>query len=250
MGTQIPIVHIAGEIPPGAEGFVIAGGRSSRMGADKAQIRFRGKPLIATMLDKLRVPQLALLAPPRVAASRVDLAAYAGIVEDLHPGCGPLAGIEAALAATTQDLNLFVPVDLPLLPAEFLCWMFERACITGAWVTMPKMNGRAQPLCAIYHRCLLNDISRSLKNGRYKVLQAAIAGARENSDEDGRIDLFDVETIAATCPEVHAFSKIPLHRWFYNLNSPDDLSFMERLAGSRSNESGIEQSKFQRSELS
>jgi molybdopterin-guanine dinucleotide biosynthesis protein A len=43
-----------------------------------------------------------------------------------------LSGIEAALAATTQPLNLFLPVDIPLLPARFLNWMLQRAEITGA----------------------------------------------------------------------------------------------------------------------
>ena len=102
-------------------------------------------------------------------STRPDLSSYAPVVPDLHPGCGPLSGIEAALAATTRPLNLFLPVDLPLLPARFLSWMLRRAEITGALVTVPRANGRPQPLCAVYHRDLLAGVTASLAAGNYKV---------------------------------------------------------------------------------
>jgi molybdopterin-guanine dinucleotide biosynthesis protein A len=109
----------------GAEGFVLAGGRSTRMGQDKALLQLAGRPLLDLALDKLRA--LPLAAAPRIAAARSDLSSHAGVIADLHPGCGPLSGIEAALAASTQPLNVFLPVDTPLLPAHFLLWMLERA---------------------------------------------------------------------------------------------------------------------------
>ena len=133
-----------------AEGFVLAGGHSTRMGQDKALLQVAGRSLLDLALDKLRAVPLA--AAPRIAGTRSELSSHAPVIADLHPGCGPLSGIEAALAASRQPLNVFLPVDTPLLPAQFLVWMVRRAEITGALVTVPCINGWPQPLCAVYHR--------------------------------------------------------------------------------------------------
>jgi molybdopterin-guanine dinucleotide biosynthesis protein A len=200
-----------------AEGFVLAGGRSTRMGQDKSLLRLAGRPLIERALDKLRA--LPLAATPRIAGAHADLSRYAKVVPDLNPGCGPLSGIEAALAVTTQPLNLFLAVDLPLLPAQFLNWMLWRAETTGASMTMPRINGLPQPLCAVYHRNLLQPIRASLLAGNYKV-KAAIPASES-------IDVFDVETVASANQELRGWSALPLFRWFHNCNTPEDMAAIE-----------------------
>jgi molybdopterin-guanine dinucleotide biosynthesis protein A len=198
------------------EGFVLAGGRSTRMGQDKALLQVGGRSLLDLALDKLRSIGVAA---PRIAAARSDLSSHAPVVPDLHPGCGPLSGIEAALAATTQPLNLFLPVDMPLLPAQFLSWMMERAEITGAWATVPRSNGRPQPLCAVYHRDLLGPISASILSGNYKVMPAITAAVGESQ----ALDIFDTERLASTHPELLGFSRLALYHWFHNCNRPEDM---------------------------
>ena len=200
-----------------AEGFVLAGGRSSRMGQDKSLLRLAGRSLIEHALDKLRA--LPLAAAPRIAGAHADLSSYAPVLPDLHPGCGPLSGIETALASTTQPLNLFLPVDLPLLPAQFLNWMLWRAETTGAAMTVPRINGLPQPLCAIYHRKLLQPIRAALLAGNYKVT-AAIPPSET-------IDVFDVETVASANQELRGWSALPLFRWFHNCNTPEDMAAIE-----------------------
>ncbi len=206
-------------IPVGccAEGFVIAGGRSTRMGQDKALLQVGGRPLLDLALDKLR--SIGVVAP-RIAAVRSDLSSHAHVVPDLHPGCGPLSGIEAALAATTQPLSLFLPVDMPLLPARFLDWMLQRAQITGALISIPRINWLPQPLCAVYHRDLLRPITASLLAGNYKVVPVVTAAAGESQ----AVDVFDTERLASTHPELLGFSPLPLYRWFHNCNLPEDMA--------------------------
>ena len=198
-----------------AEGFVLAGGRSSRMGRDKALLQLGGRSLLDIALDKLRA--LPLPAPPRVAGAR----SRADAIADLHPGCGPLSGIEAALAASTRPLNVFLPVDMPLLPAKFLGWMLRRAQITRAMVTVPRINGDPQPLCAVYHRQLLGPITASLLAGNYKVMQVVCSAATEP------VDIFHVELVASADPEMFAFSPVPAYRWFHNCNTPEDMAGIE-----------------------
>jgi molybdopterin-guanine dinucleotide biosynthesis protein A len=209
----------------GAEGFVLAGGRSTRMGQDKALLSLAGRSLLDLALDKLRALPLAG-APrgvPRIVAARSDLSAHATVIGDLHPGCGPLSGIEAALAASAQPLNVFLPVDLPLLPPQFLLWMLQRAAITGALVTVPRINGRPQPLCAVYHRDLLSHITASLGAGEHKVMPVITAAARAHSPAH-HIDIFDVELVASANGQMPSYSPVPLYRWFHNCNTPEDLA--------------------------
>jgi molybdopterin-guanine dinucleotide biosynthesis protein A len=204
-----------------AEGFVLAGGRSTRMGQDKALLSPAGRSLLDLALDKLRA--LPLAGAPRIAAARSDLSAHAAVIADLHPGCGPLSGIEAALAASAQARNVFLPVDTPLLPRDFLLWMLERAAITGALVTVPRFNGWPQPLCAVYHRDLLSQISASLRAGDYKVMPVVTAAAGGQSPSQN-IDIFDVELVASAHGQMRAFSPLPLYRWFHNCNTPEDMA--------------------------
>ncbi len=200
-----------------AEGFVLAGGRSSRMGQDKALLRVGGRSLVDLALDKLRCIGVDA---PRIAGARTDLSSHAAVVPDLHAGCGPLSGIEAALAATTRPLNLFLPVDMPLLPARFLHWMLLRAEITGALVTVSRFNGRPQPLCAVYHRDLLSPITAALLAGNYKVMAVVTAAAGQSQT----VDVFDTERLASTHPELLGYSPLPLYRWFHNCNLPEDMA--------------------------
>jgi molybdopterin-guanine dinucleotide biosynthesis protein A len=204
-----------------AEGFVLAGGRSTRMGQDKALLSLAGRSLLDLALDKLRT--LPLAGVPRIAAARSDLSAHATVIADLHPGCGPLSGIEAALAASAQPLNVFLPVDIPLLPPQFLHWMLQRAAITGALVTVPCVNGRPQPLCAVYHRDLLSHITASLGAGEHKVMPVVTAAAGTHSPAH-HIDIFDVELVASANGQMPSYSPLPLYRWFHNCNTPEDLA--------------------------
>jgi molybdenum cofactor guanylyltransferase len=197
--------------------FVLAGGQSTRMGRDKALLQFRGGPLIEHALVNLR----ALGFSPRIAGTRPDLGAYAPIIPDNYPGSGPLAGIEAALSASDTDLSLFLPIDLPLLPLEFLRWMIARAFETSALATIPSLQGHPQPLCAVYHHRLLPYVQSALAAGDRKVIRVVENAAVAISS---KLDRFNIETIAA-CLDFSA--SLPVHRWFQNLNTPADLQIAQ-----------------------
>ena len=205
-----------------AESFLLAGGQSSRMGQDKALLTLHGKTLLELALEKLRTLPGP---PPRIAGSRPDLSPYAEVVMDRHAGSGPLAGIEAALTATTQPLNLFLPVDLPLLPARFLAWMLARAEATGALMTVPRINGYPQPLCAVYHRDLLAPITAALGDGNRKVMSVTSTAANQLGQPGAR-DVFDVERVGSAWPELTGYAPLPISRWFHNCNTPEDMVAM------------------------
>lgn len=200
------------------EGWVLAGGRSLRMGRDKAAVVLAGRPLLDHMLEKLR----ALNLRTRVAGLRAPVANLgAEVVQDVHPDCGPLSGMETALTKSNAPLVLIVGVDLPLLETELLAWMLERATTTGAMATVPRAGGKLQPLCAVYRRELLGGVTGALEAGDYKVTMAV-----ERAAAGGRLDYFDAERIAAT----GAWRSTRATHWqFMNCNSPEELAFAEAL---------------------
>lgn len=183
------------------------------MGRDKALLELEGRPLIEIALEKL--PALGFT--PRIVGSRPDLAAFAPVIPDIHPDSGPLGGIEAALAASNSEQNLFLPVDLPWLPVDFLRWMIDRVELTNALATIPRLQGRPQPLCAIYSKALLPHAQAALAAGDAKVMRAV---ERASNATGLPIDTFDVEPIAAA--QSWQQSR-PLHKWFENINTPAEF---------------------------
>ncbi|SFS14200.1 molybdopterin-guanine dinucleotide biosynthesis protein A [Dyella sp. OK004] len=100
--------------PPPCIGVVLAGGRSSRMGRDKALLSWKGRPLIEHQLGLLRE---AGVDDVRVSGHRPD---YHGIADAL-PQAGPLSGLAGIAETLADDTDLLViPVDMPLLQAGLL----------------------------------------------------------------------------------------------------------------------------------
>lgn len=194
-------------------GFVLAGGLSTRMGRDKALLELGDRPLIEHALEKLR----ALGFSPRIVGSRSDLAVFAPVIPDINPQLGPLGGIEAALAASDSAQNLFLPVDLPWLPVEFLRWMVDRVEQTDALATIPRLQGQPQPLCAVYSRTLLPHVQAALATHDAKVTNAV---ERAKNATGLCVDTFDVESIAAS---QSWDPTLPVHKWFDNINTPAEF---------------------------
>ena len=145
--------------------FILAGGKSTRMGADKAFVELQGRTLLERALELAR----GVAGEVRIVGDRAKFAAFAPVVEDAFPGCGPLAGIHAALRASSTDLNLMLAVDLPLISPELLQYMVARARGAPATVTAALANGGWQPLCAVYRREFADAAEQALRAGKYKI---------------------------------------------------------------------------------
>ena len=145
--------------------FVLAGGKSTRMGRDKALLEFDGETLLAHSLKLAR-----LVAPEvRIIGDAKKFAPWGDVVEDIYPEHGPLGGIHAALAGTPTDLNLVLPIDMPLLHAVFLEFLIHKAIENPAVVTVPRTAGRLHPLCATYRKGFVAIAKRSLEANRNKI---------------------------------------------------------------------------------
>ena len=149
--------------------FVLAGGKSSRMGADKAALKFHG----ATLLERA-------LGIATLAADEVHICGPRGkfgpaAIEDIFPDCGPLGGIHAALRSSASELNLVLAVDLPFMEADFLRFLLRQAetqprTETGFLLAIvPRAAGGWQPLCALYRKPFAEVAEKALREKRYKI---------------------------------------------------------------------------------
>ena len=145
--------------------FVLAGGRSTRMGTDKALLPFAG----LTLLERALRTASAVAASTVIVGAAEKYAAFGKVVEDVYTGCGPLGGIHAALSTTQTAWNLILSVDLPRMTSEFLEWLAREAYAAKELIVVPNALGGLQPLCAIYKRNVLAAVEQALNNGDYKI---------------------------------------------------------------------------------
>jgi molybdenum cofactor guanylyltransferase len=144
--------------------FVLAGGRSTRMGRDKAFLQLGGSTLLEHALELASAAGTA-----RIVGQAGKFGVFGAVIEDVYPDCGPLGGIHAALAQTSTDLNLMLAVDLPFVRLEFLSFLLAQARKTAALAVVPRAGGGLQPLCAVYRRSFGEVAERSLRAGRNKI---------------------------------------------------------------------------------
>jgi molybdenum cofactor guanylyltransferase len=146
-------------------GFVLAGGKSSRMGADKALLSLNG----VTLLERTRAIVAQVCERVLIVGRRELYGGFGECLEDVYPGCGPLAGIHAALLYSSTPYSLITAVDTPFLSPQFLDYLIKRALESFAVVAAPRFAGKVQPLCSVFARDFLPLAEEALKSGRYKV---------------------------------------------------------------------------------
>jgi molybdopterin-guanine dinucleotide biosynthesis protein A len=192
-------------------GIILAGGSSSRLGADKALIPVSGRPLIEWVVATLRSVVSGILLvtndPERFAFLGLPMAG------DIYHGIGTLGGLHAGLSAMGTPYGLVVGCDMPFLNADLLRYMISLAGEYDAVV--PRVGEYYEPLHAIYSRRCLAPIERSIVSGQHRVLSAC-AGMRVRYLGPEEIARYD-----------------PRHDSFFNVNTPNDLDRMNEILKER-----------------
>ncbi|MBK7876562.1 MAG: molybdenum cofactor guanylyltransferase [Planctomycetes bacterium] len=147
--------------------MVLCGGRSSRMGADKARLELDGRSLLEhalAALDAVAAPVVLACGP---SARYADLGR--ALAPDRVADAGPLAGIEAGLAAVPSGYVCVLAVDLPRVRAAHLARLLERAVADDLDACLARSASGPEPLCGVYHTRLLPRIRGLLDQGARKV---------------------------------------------------------------------------------
>ncbi len=205
-------------------GYVLAGGRSSRMGQDKAMLDLRGRPLIARAAERLRgvAERVCIL------GRRPEFADIAEVVPDLREGCGPLAGVEAALEDTRTEWALLMAVDMPFVPRGLLLWMYEGAVAQeDVRVVVFSIEGRPQPALALLHKEVAPSVRDALDRSELKMFPAlreaanVLAKAREIAADEVLWMPEIEESVRGFVTEAQWNGR---GHWFENLNTPEELA--------------------------
>jgi molybdenum cofactor guanylyltransferase len=145
---------------------LLAGGKSSRMGQDKATVLFRGTPLWKNQLDLLYQLELekilvSAMSDPPWRPADVDF------VADKQPSRGPLSGIAATLSRITSDYLLTLPIDTPFMTEVYLRSLCSG--IENGRGIVPLIKDRAEPLVAIYPRAAEAEFTRALSGNDFSL---------------------------------------------------------------------------------
>jgi len=186
---------------PEVAAFILTGGKSTRMGVDKAFVEIGGRTLLARALDSAR----SVTPDVRIVGDPAKFLPYAPVVADVFRGCGPLGGIHGALRASPAELNVILAVDVPFVSPALLQYLTERARASVATVTVVHAGGGWQPLCAVYRREFADAAEIALRAGRYKI--------------DALFEPTRTQSITEQELESAGFSP----KMFRNLNTPEEL---------------------------
>ena len=146
-------------------GIVLAGGKSRRLGRDKALLSVGNSTLIERIIGI--VSQVA--DPVAVISNSPDKLRHLNVpvVTDLMPGRGALGGIYTGLSMSRTHQSLFVACDLPFISADLLRLLIDQA--DGYDVVLPRSAGGYEPLCAVYTRDCLDPIRSQLERGDLRI---------------------------------------------------------------------------------
>lgn len=160
-------------------GLIIAGGRSERMGRDKALLSVGGLPLIARVLsrmaphcgriviaagDERRAGAYRAAIAPVLAAGAIPERRIA-FVSDRYAGCGPLAGLHAGLAELKTGWTLVMGCDMPNVSAPLLTRMRTAAAVARGASTV---HAPGQPFHALFRAELAREAAERLERGDHR----------------------------------------------------------------------------------
>jgi molybdopterin-guanine dinucleotide biosynthesis protein A len=189
---------------------ILAGGQSRRMGRDKLSLEVGGLALIEHVRNALAADCQEILV---VGGETIRLEGARRVPDERAGRQGPLAGIEAGLAASKHDHVFVAAGDMPFLSPGLVGYVLERLGRGDAVAVIPRHGGRSHPLCGAYVRALLPRVSAALDGGARAV--------GEFLDGLGRVEHVEVELRRFGRPDL----------LLMNVNSPGDLERARREAG-------------------
>ncbi len=187
-----------------------AGGKSSRMGADKALVPFMGTTLLGYVIDQLRpfCDDIAIISNRPEDYERFQLP----IFQDVYPEWGALGGLHAAVYHSKCELCMVLACDMPFIQMDLLLYMVRESQGYDAVIPRLDQSGFTEPFRAVYRQSTLPYIEAAINNGQRRV----------NSFFD-QVSIRFLEQ-----KEIQVFD--PALRSFFNVNTPEDLQIARQMA--------------------
>ncbi len=175
----------------GLTGILLCGGKSLRMGIDKALLDLKSMPMVTYPLKIMQQFCSEILIS--VNDRRLDFLGYPTIRDEIQD-IGPMGGLQACLKYSTNNLNLVLACDMPLINGLLMKKMIRVAEQYDAVV--PMLNHRAEPLYALYKKNILEAVEKSIGQNVYS-LQKLLSGLNVcyiETEDDQVNELVNVNT--------------------------------------------------------
>ncbi len=152
-------------LQPRLSAAIMAGGKSRRLGKNKALLPLGGRTVIEQVLAAVAAvtASASLITNSPLEYSHLGLP----MAGDILPGCGPLSGIHAALSLAATPYVLVQSCDIPLITPRHLNLLCRS--YAGHDITIFKTS-RFQPLCAVYSRSCLPALEELIDHGEYRII--------------------------------------------------------------------------------
>lgn len=194
----------------GAAAVILAGGRSTRLGRDKASELLLGRTLLQRAVERVAPLVSGTVVVRAEGQALPSLDRDVTVAGDVYPGTGPLGGIYSGLIATDAGRCLVVACDMPLLSAPLIAHLLSLAAAHD--VVMPVLS-YPEPLHAVYVRACVEPVRRAIEAGRLKITNFL-----------GEVDVRYVKE-----DECRAFD--PELRSFMNANTEEALAAVRAILG-------------------
>lgn len=139
-------------------GIILAGGKSSRMGTDKALLTLHGQSFLEHCFGELQPLCAEIIISSSYENHELPNSKR---VNDIYSEKGPLGGLHSALSASKNDINLCLSVDTPFVTTQFLQWILDQQNEDKSFFI--KEGGRYHPLIGVYQKSAINTIETALK---------------------------------------------------------------------------------------
>ncbi|HED08880.1 MAG TPA: molybdenum cofactor guanylyltransferase [Ignavibacteria bacterium] len=192
-------------------GVILVGGKSIRMGENKALMKLGSKTVIERMVDIVRplFSNIILISNTPEEYKFLQLPVF----EDVYKYRGPLAGIHSALLHSKTEKNFIISCDIPLMSGEMINYLITYK--TGKPVTICEAAGYTQPLAGVYNKSILSKAEKFLIDHEIEN-----SDKPENEKKKCRMHSFlDTIEVEMLHPENLDFYSDDL---FFNMNSPED----------------------------
>lgn len=172
-------------------GIILAGGRSRRIGKDKAFLPIDNEPMIQ---KELKIFQQVFSKIIVVTNTPDKYKHFEGIkiITDIIPECGPLGGIYSGLSLSDTEYSFFAACDMPFINKDMVFYIINQ--LDGVWAVVPFYGGKTQPLFAAYSKECLLSIEKQLSLKKFAIKEylkgIIVKFIQENElkdfDNDGR----------------------------------------------------------------
>ncbi|HMT28108.1 MAG TPA: molybdenum cofactor guanylyltransferase [Bacteroidia bacterium] len=144
--------------------FILAGGKSSRMGEDKGMVLFKGKEMVVWMIELLKphFKEVCIISN-NPAYAKFNLPVHSDLIKNQ----GPLGGLYTGLTYSSTPWNLFLACDMPFMNMDIIQHL--AAGLKEYDAVVPFQNEHPEPLCAFYNKSCLPVIENQLQNGDNKI---------------------------------------------------------------------------------